>query len=272
MKNKKAGIFAVGMVLGMIIFIGIAWYAFSSTNKNINSGIEISDATNYKNLQNTFSFYMNGVAKLSSTQSFYDIAKQAAINKENSNCNVYSEKNYFMWSSDCKPEQQFIEDLFVEKYNQSFYDFLQKYPESGFESGFELQKIEYIHNLEEEIIKSTAPIKVLKTEKATAFATYNISYNLNPIINLNLSEQEIYLDDFIDIYHTTNLAVQECKEQQNPEICIKNKLNFKRWTTKIQKSSSNFIFELKTNKYFFFKDSEGRQDFKQIKLNFVMIV
>ena len=127
-QNKKASIFALGMVLGVIILMGIAWYGFAATNKNIYKGIKIIDPLNYKNLKDNFALYLNESAKLSASQSFYEIAKETAIDKENPGCNIYSGKDYIIWSQECKPEQKIIEEMFIKYYNKSFNILLQEYP------------------------------------------------------------------------------------------------------------------------------------------------
>ncbi len=264
-QNKKASIFALGMVLGVIILMGIAWYGFAATNKNIYKGIKIIDPLNYKNLKDNFALYLNESAKLSASQSFYEIAKETAIDKENPGCNIYSGKDYIIWSQECKPEQKIIEEMFIKYYNKSFNILLQEYPL------IDTEKIEYNHILEENQINSFASLEKIKTTKKAVFATYNVSYEFDPSTNLDIKKQEIHLEDFISIYQKTTNQIKICKEEENQLDCIKKNLEFERWIFYVDKEGSFFIFEFKTKKYFFFENVDGRERFNPLKLNFAII-
>lgn len=259
MKGKRAGIFAAGLVLGMIIFIGLSWHSFSTTNRNLNMGIiKALSSTQYKDMENKVSFYLDESAKLASSQAFYEIAKNSAVNKE-SMCNVINDN--IIWNSNCRPEQQFIESMFIEKYNQSFYGFLENYLEEDL-------KAEYIHIIKEGKIESSAEQKTFVSQEGTSLSTYKLSYVLDPSITHNLNEQDIYLGDFEFIYQETDSVILKCKDNDDVVSCVKKNLNLARWTTKVKKEASYLIFELETKKSFFFEDPEEK--FEPVVLNFAM--
>ena len=289
MLGKKAGVFAIGMVLGMIIFMSLTWYSFLTTNKKIS--VEIAGSTTIANNKNTIDnlvFYIDEAKKLAASQAFYEIAKEWAIdlNVEDSaqECKMYNE--YIIWSQNCKPEQEKIEAVFIKKYNESFYNLLNQYLLNRYHKEnlniSDLNYFDYVYTLEGEKIISSATIKTLSAIEKANFATYNISYNFDPSTTLDLKKQEISLNEFESIYQETNSVIEECKALENNEenseteilSCIKsrikNSLEFKKWIVEVKKEGSFLIFELKTKKYFFFTlDNEGK--FSPITLAFAIV-
>ena len=270
MKNKKASIFALGMVLAMIIFMSISWYSFTKTNTNIENEFDtIIIVNSYKNQKNMFSFYLNDAAKLASSQAFYEIAEEAAIDK-NQQCNIYD--NHLVWSQNCKPEFELVKKNFIEKYNKTLYNFTEKYPKPSFDIK-PIESIELYHtlDLENSIIKTDLSEKIYFMEKQTNFAIYNLTYQFKPSTTLNLTSQEIVLEDFIDIYEEINNAVENCKNEENPVSCIKNEnLVFERWIFNLEKKVSYLTFEFKTKKSFFFENIEKEEKFEPIILKFAI--
>ncbi|UZE93792.1 MAG: hypothetical protein IB618_03430 [Candidatus Pacearchaeota archaeon] len=264
-KNKKAGVFAIGLVLGMIIFIGMSWHAFSTTNKNINAGvIKTTASINIKNMGDRLSFYINESSKLAASQAFYEIVKDSAIDKDNPSCTVTGDT--IIWNSNCMPEKIFLQNKFTDEYGKSFFDSLKAYSETN------LTDITYTHTFENGEIKTKTDPKTFSSEEKGTFATYKLEYEFNPSITLILEEENINLDSFDFIYIKTNSDIRECRDEEAVDmvLCVKNKLEFDGWTVDVKKQGSYLIFELETEEYFFFEDKGMK--FEKIILKFAMII
>ncbi|MCL6500503.1 MAG: hypothetical protein K6T16_00515 [Candidatus Pacearchaeota archaeon] len=264
--NKKAGIFAVGLFLGMVIFMGLSWSVFSKTNQYIKESFTGISFDYQDNLADRYSLYINESKELAASQALYWLSRNAAIDTLNPSCKIFGE--HIIWSTDCKPTKEFIETRFIEEYNKSFYNFAKKYPKAV------LADIEYSHSFEENglsIIRSDAEEKEITLIEKTAFATYNISYEFNPSTSFNLAEHEINLNDFELIYTDALGALDTCKSNENIANCIKTKINFERWNVEGKKEGSYLLFYLQTKKYFFF-EQDGIEKFGPISLNFALAV
>jgi len=262
MNGKKAGIFAISMVVGMIIFISLSWYSFSITNKNLNLGISKAISANYQNTRDKIYFYTLESSKLAASQAFYEVAKESAVDKEKTLCTVI--ENKLIWNQNCKPEQKFVENKFLEKYNDSFIGFLKNYPEK------QLEDSEYIYLIEEDELFSTTSEKTLTTIETTPVATYTMNYMFDSSLKINLFDEGIYLEDFESIYKQANSAITACKDSKNMVVCVKNRINLGRWVVEVEKEGSYLIFKCKTKKYFFF--NESGEKFEQIGLDFAMSI
>ena len=258
MIGKKAGVFAISMVIGMIIFISLSWHAFSITNRNLNLGIS-KTITNNEDVKDRFIFYITESSKLAAAQAFHEIAKHSAGNDD---CKVI--ENKIIWNDECKPDQKSLKDEFLKRYNSSFIGFIKNYPEEN------LRDIEYFYLIENDKLISVASKKTLNSIKEETFVTYNISSEFDASSIINLTELNIKLDDFGQIYEEAQNAITECRDSNNISSCVQNKLSFKRWQTEVKKEGSYLIFKCQTKNYFFFDDSGEK--FEPITLDFAMAI
>ena len=252
-KNKKAGIFAAGMVLAMLIFMSAAWFAFSTTNEKI--GVEfraINYLENLKNEQIKFKIYSEDATNIASVQSFYEIAKDSAIDKAEASCQVLD--NYIIWSQDCKPESSFTKQQFLSDYNRVFTNLISKYPNENLRATFTNEIIE------NSVVSTTLPL-TLKAEKQGSFAKYSFETTFTPLIKVNLTKESIILGDFAEIY----TDVISCSK----DLACFNNLDFENWNFKVTEYSTYFLFKFQTKKSFFFTNG-AIQNFKPIELNFII--
>jgi hypothetical protein len=261
-KNRKAGIFALGMIIAMILFMTTAWLAFTTTNKNLDVSFNLAPyLTNYYNEQDRFFLYIDESTKLAASQAFYEIAKDAAIDKNKDSCLVYN--NYFVLSPGCKPELSSIKTRFLEKYNQSLNNLIQKYPS-------EKLRISYGNEFDETgmTIRSGADLIKLDSQKKASFALYNFSYSFNPSNSFSLAKLNIVLDDFETIYNKAVNTKSVCNQDIN---CVKEKMTSDRWQVDVEKSGQYFLFKLKTKKSFFYQDvTESSEKFAPVSFNFAI--
>lgn len=253
-KSKKAGIFAAGMILAMLIFMTTAWFAFSTTNKKITAEINTLPVLNsYYNEQDRFYLYAQESQKLAVSQAFYQIAKDAAINPAKESCNLLN--NYIIWNENCNPNTDMIKERFLENYNQTLANLIKLYPNDN-------MRPEYVNEINENNwIASTAQPITLNSEKQGSFAKYNFSYSFSPSIKLNLTEQDIYLEDFKMIYNKFDSCNKELE-------CIKA-ISLKHWKITVEEYSSYILLKLKTKKAFFFQEN-GVEKYAPIELNFII--
>lgn len=253
-KNKKAGIFAAGMILAMLIFMTTAWFAFSTTNKRISAEISTLPILNsYYNEQDRFLLYAQEAQKLAASQALYNIAKDAAIDPISESCNLMN--NYMLWNEHCSPKTEIVKQKLLDYYNKTFDASIKAYPDEKMHS-------DYISEITEtKELSSTAQAISLNSEKQGSFAKYNLSYSFNPSIKLNLTEQNIYLEDFEIIYN----KIAACNKNLE---CIKA-ISLEHWNIAIEEQTSYFLFKLKTKTFHFFHE-DNIEKYKPIELNFII--
>lgn len=255
MKNRKAGMFAAGMILAMLIFMSTAWFAFSTTNKKINAEFDVfPDLKNFYDNQDRFVLYSTESSKFAASQAFYEIAKDSAIDKNKDSCQVYN--NIIIWSGSCKPETSFVETKFMESFNAGFNGLIQKFPNPDF-------KITYSNALNGNNIDSTAQAIKQESKEKGSFAAYTFTFSFEPTIHLDLEKKNLH--DFILIYERATEAKNKCG-QDIP--CLKNTFNMENWIFDVEKSSNYMIFRLRTKTSYFYND--GAEKFSPIELNFAL--
>lgn len=254
-KNKKAGMFGALMVLSMIVFMATAWFAFSKTNEKINGSFNITALKNYYYEQDKFSFYMKESSRLSASQAFSEISKQAGINLT-TKCNTY--KNYIIWNENCFPDNLFIQQKFLEEYNKSFHNYINNYPNKEF-------IVDFIHNFEDNKITSEGKKITLTTAKKSSFAVYNFSYEIIPKSNFDLASEKINLNNFREIY---NIVINEKEKCSNEISCLKNNVVLNDWNVEIEKENNYILFNFSTKKFFFYENAEK---FAPIAMNIALM-
>lgn len=260
MSNKKGGAFAIGMVIIVIFLIGFTWHGFVLANRKIDGGVSsLENLSNIYEVSDRLSLYLKEAAKFSAHQSFYTLVQEAAIDKDRP-CftRSYQNINVVIWSEQCKPEQDFIEQKFFLEYDKSLSIFLNNYPEkNNVTTSYTLE-----NNTITTIVKTT-----LTTEQSTAYAIYNLSYDLNRNFVLNLTDEQIWLDDFPKIYEKASSKIKECKGKTNIEKCLEE-MRFEQWDFDAIPFGTWIFFEFSTKKPFFFEDETGQEQFKKIILKF----
>lgn len=269
--GKRAGIFAVGMIITMIIVMAAAWQAFSTTNRKIAVGVEIlPNLTSHYNEQDRFSIYIEESKSLAASQALYEIAKDAAIDKKKGSCRVEPQTNYFIWDNNCKPETLFIKQRFIQEFNKSLISFVKAYPKENLRPYY---MNEFAEGSEEIINSAASPIKLESKAKST-FASYSLSHSVETSLTstkTNLTEENIDLN-FNGIYNKIVEEKTRCQtEQKEAEECSKalEAIEFDYWRADVERQGSYFIFRLKTKDFFFFQEN-NLENYKQIELNFIM--
>ncbi len=261
-KNRRAVAFAYGMVLAMIVFMSAAWYAFTTTNNKITAEINtLSVLKIYYNEHDRFSIYLEESQKLASSQAFYQLSQDAAIDKSQTSCRII--ENNVVWGENCHPEEDFINIKFTEDYRFSLNSLVSKYPN-------EKLRPEYANALNDamdEMTSVAAPL-TLSSQKQGTFVKYTFNHTIDPTIKLNLTEQSIYLNDFTEIYDKIREEKNKCSTINAD--CFKN-INFEHWTFVTEDHASYILFKFKTKKAFIFKAIDTTaENFGPVELNFII--
>jgi len=259
-QNKKAGIFAAGMILAVIIFMAAAWFAFNTTNNKIKAEIQtLSILNNFNNEQVKFSFYAHDSQKLAASQAFYELAKEAAIDPLSDSC--YIKETYFIWSEHCHPQTDQVTRLFLNKYNQTFSKLIRDYPNKNISADF-------ANIIEGDKLTSTSLPIILEEKKKATFATYTITQDISPKppLQTDLVGEKIYLDNFENIYNGVLSRKSSCSIIN--EACFED-LGFAHWNDKVEDKGAYLLFTLTTKETHFFQEGNALV-YKPIVLNFVI--
>ncbi len=241
-ENKKAQIFAVGLVLITLIAMGYALYTFvmikGDVEESIMPSVKLIDAYDSKT---KLLFYAQESAKLAAQNAFNFIAQEKAAS---GNCTIDG-NGYVGWSSNCKPNAKEIEENFLSEFKKSYESYMKDYTE----------KTSYNITLEKNNINLNAEsITLNATEKE-----YNASFTFEPSFSIYIPAFGLDLTDFESIYS----AAQSCKSKDalNVKNCMMEKI--KNWHTDVELKEPELLFDLTTKQIFFFDDG-----FSAIKLKF----
>ena len=263
-KQKKAGVFAIGMVIAMILFMTAAWFAFTATNNKITFETRaLEPLMDYNNEYDRFIIYRDESAKMAASQAFYEIARDAGIDKNQDSCTVYN--NYFILSDNCKPGTNAVRAKFIDIYNRSFNNLMSLYPQYNFRNNIYSVMYSSDRNMIEFKTDKIKPSSQVKTD----FAVYNLSYEVDPSATVNLSEQDIILEDFEEIYLKIINAKNSCVGREITS-CMKSKLEFVRWHFDAEKQGSHLIIKMKTKSSYFYQDATSDERFAPVEFNFAI--
>lgn len=257
--NKKAGVFAIGMVITLFILMRLTWHGFTLFNEKVDKGISsLDNLTTLYAASERISFYLQEASRLSASQAYYIIAQEAAIDKEKQKCftRKYQGKDIIQWEELCKPQLALLKQKFLSEQNKSLIKFIERYPEK--------LNISMLNTIENDLLSTMIKVH-LTTQQASSFALYNLSYGLEKNFKINLTEEKIFLDDFVNIYDKSSTTIKECKNQEI-KTCLK-KLSFKNWNYKVTVFDRWVLFEFSSKKYFFFENETGMR-FEPIELKF----
>ncbi len=198
--NKKAGLYAVLLVIVTIILIGYVFYSFTIARNRVVYGLNAPNEVlqfNYENEKQLL--YEQELIKMASTQAFSDTAKNFYYSTD-SDCKILNDndKKYVVFDDKCNFNSDYIKSNFIYR----------------LENNENLKNYDFI--LEENNLKaSTNPIKK-QTSLLRQFATYTITYDLNPSFTLDLNKESININDFNTLYS----AAFDCKDSDSVERCV----------------------------------------------------
>lgn len=257
-KHNRGGIFALGVVLAMVIFMSTAWYSFSLTNKKLISNLQFMEDSNifYDDIDR-FYFYLEQSIDLAIYQSFYQISKEGAIDKTGF-CKIDAQRNVVIWDEKCKPTIDYLHQKFLTEFNKSFNSLISIYSDTRFITPYFSAFDETGNNL---YVKT--PPGLVSFEGNSPFMNYSLAHNLREEYVINLTEKRIFLEDFVDIYTLLIKEKQKCKDS-----CF-DTVTFERWDYVFEKQDERYYFEFKTKNYFLFYE-DNQMKYAPIKLNFLL--
>lgn len=237
MKNKKAQVFATGLVIITLIMMGIALFVFLSVDSKIKEGVnppvEILDSYTEKT---AFAFYAKESAAFASANAFSALAKEITSGE----CTVV-QMNYILWNDTCKPNTDEIKKKFMNKFNNSLVLSIKNYPSH-------LKNTSFVPSLQEsDKIKLASDNIVLNASNNKGYVRYNSTFTFNPSFEFNLQDININLSDFENIY---SIALQ-CKDKNRTKVenCLANK--FERWDFSLSSYDKYLLSDFKTKKNYF---------------------
>jgi hypothetical protein len=254
--NKKAGTFGLSMMVIAVVLIGLCLWVFVKVDRKAETSVSsLENLTNVYLSYDRANLYFGDASELASQQAFYSIAKMSA---ENPGCftKSYQNRSIVIWNAQCGPEKSSIEKRFLLAHNNSFNGFVERYPEK--------RNVEIFHALDNGVI-TTKVKSAITGEQQAGYAKYNVTSELDKTFTVNLSAENISLDDFVSIYQDA-MNIQECKKNKSVEQCI-SEISLERWSINTTNLNGWILFELSTKKPFFFEEN-GAEQFKPIELKF----
>jgi hypothetical protein len=244
-KNKKAGFFAIFLVLMTLILVGYTMHGFTLSRDRISSSFNAAtDAVGFSQDVDKEQIYENEKVKDAAVQSFYDTSQQLVQASDNCKIVEHNGKEYFIFNQDCKPESDYLADTFLEKLTENE------------------QARDYVFALEGGNLELQATRQEIEKESSFigSFATYSLFYNVNTDYSFLLAEENMNLLDFTNLYS----KAETCKNSANVAGCM----NLKDWEFSFEKDSYNF-FDFKTKKYYFYERGE-QMTFAPIEISFAL--
>jgi len=248
-KNRKAGFYAIGIVLVTILVTGYALYSFNLVRNKYTADFRIPlEIVKFNSdIDNTL-FYEKDKIILNAGQIYYNIARQGAVNIDNPDCSavVHNSKQYVVFNEKCHPDTLQIKNLFIReiKANSNL-------------KGYDFSMQENVLNANGEIIKK-------KFESSKSFISFSIEYNINPSFSIDLPREGMNLDDFSSLFE----AASKCKESESLKQCLQNQGVLNAWDVNFNEDIYKF-FRFNTKKYFFINEGDGMK-FAPIEFNFAL--
>ncbi len=238
-KNKKAGFFAILLVIFTLILTTTALHTFALSKNKVAASLEVpSQVVSFSNDIDKKIFYEKDNLKVASIQAFNDMLVQGAV-KSKEECKFTGD--YIVFNNACEPNENEIAEFFVEKLQEN-------------------EKVrDYIFTLAEKNTKLSAEKE--KTEEkrsfSGSFSKYDLSYEINNEYIINLAEEGIDFSDIMDMY-IKSLA---CKDSENIKACVKVANG---WIFEFQEEGYKF-FSFRSIRYYY-HDSE----FSPLEFNFAL--
>lgn len=238
--NKKAGFFALLIVLFTFILSGYALYTFTlakaKVDTSVNSPLEIIEFNQEIEKQE---IYDQQKLEMESVQAFHELFVEGAM-KANENCKFTG--GYIIFNDNCEPNENEIAEIFIEK----------------LETKKEME--DYSFSFSEKNTKLVAGKEIneeLKLDKA--FADYVIKYNQNKEYIIDLNEKGISFSEVIKMYNEAS----RCKESENMNACVK----IDAWELGFEEQDYKF-FTFITKDYYYYYDN--REIFSPIEFRFAL--
>ena len=245
MKNKKAGFFAIFLVLTTIILAGYTLYGFTSSKNKIDSSFDsVNFAIEFGQEIDKQEMYENEKVKYAASQAFFELAQMPVEASDDCKIVNHNENEYIVFTENCNPDAGYIADSFIEKITS--YEIVKDY-------SFVLEG----SNLN---LKAQGEELEKKISFSGSYAKYNLVYEIDTSYSFLLADESINLLDFVDAYS----EAERCKNNVNVRDCMK----LDRWEISFNKDTYKF-FKLKTKKYYFYEKQE-QKIFAPIEFNFAL--
>ena len=244
-KNKKAGFYAIFLVLMTLILVGYTMHGFTLSKGKISSTFNsATDAIKFNHEIDKEEIYENEKVKDAAIQAFYETSEQLVAPSDNCKIIEHKGKDYFIFNQNCKPESDYLADVFLEKLNNNE------------------QVKDYVFVLEGGNPELQATREEIKKEDSFvgSFASYSLFYDLNPSFSFFLADEKINILDFATLYSEAD----RCKDQSDVVDCI----NLENWELSFEKNAYNF-FNFNTKEYYFY-EKQGQVVFAPIMIDFAL--
>ena len=238
--NKRAGFFALLLILFTIILTGYALYSFTLSKSNVDVSLDIpGEIVSFSQDIDKEIFYEQQRLELVSIQAFHETLLQGAM-KSREDCKFT--ENYIIFNDACEPTENELAEVFIEKLEEK-------------------EDVEdYSFSFSEKNTKLEAQANEIKKEEQFSgpFATYNIEYNLEREFSVDFSEQGISFSKIINLY---DKAVQ-CKDSESIELCVD--VDVKDWELEFREEGYKY-FNFKSKRYYIY-------DSKFAPLEFIFVL
>lgn len=248
MNGKRGSLFAGISVIALIVLIGLSFACFSQANKKVGSGMSVlENLTEISDAHSRMLFYLQESSKLSSQQAFYDLAEAAAIDASDQNQKCFTKpvngENIIQFTDSCKPDTDASEKILMSEYGKSMENFIGNYTENI--------SVEIESALDNNMISTSAKAEFYAVQKSS-YAKYNMSCAFSEKIITSLSEEQIYPEDFSEMFLKGAGALNECRNAAEIKSCIEGKIAMDRWNVVATPEDGWVLFEFSTKKQFFF--------------------
>ena len=236
--NKRAGFFALLLVLITIILTSYALYSFTLSKSKIDVSLDVpGEIISFSQDIDKEIFYEQQRLELDSIQAFHETLLQGAM-KSREDCKFT--ENYIIFNDACEPTENELAEVFIEKLEENEY--------IG----------DYSFSFSEKNTNLVAQAIEIKKEQQFSgpFATYDVEYSLNRGFSVDLSEQGVSFSRIIALY---NKAVQ-CKDSESIELCV----DVEDWELEFKEEGYKY-FNFKSERYYIY-------DSKFAPLEFIFVL
>lgn len=269
-KNKK-GIFGVMLVFATIVILITALISFNAAKNKISSEIDTPiRLTELNTIKNNFLVYSNNSVILASQHSYNAVFKEIS-GVVSSSCMTYL--NSVVIKDDCLIDQNKLENKFLEKFNSEYLKLMNNYPQPivgvdkenmqnykispKFETKIQGEKL-FVESIGQKI----------NISRQTKFMFYQYSLNINPITEINLTKEKIFLTEIRGLIAEINTKSKTCKLKAPDRDILScfNEIESDYFTLSPSIGTSHILIEIKTKDKFFFDDS-GIEKFDNLLFN-----
>jgi hypothetical protein len=237
-KNKKAGFYALLLVIMALILTGYTFYGITISKNRVVSGLKAPlEVVRFSQEIEKDLVYEEEKVKLAVVQAFYDTANEWAI-VANENCKLTGD--YMIFNDACEPNYNQVAEIFMSKL-------------SGYEN------LEYDFTLEGKTVLAERSDFEKELLLKKDYALYKLEKTIEPSFSIGLEQEKLDFEDFLRLY----TKAESCKNNENIASCI----NLQDWTLEYEEGTYKF-FSFKTKKYYFYNKEE--ETFEPIEFNFAL--